>query len=104
MTALVPLTVALFRKDHPDTRRSDAQIQWYCDLDALVLRAYEIGVPGEQITRALQGIAETRLGECADDLASLVAEADEGLKLTCAELIAFIDAHAVRAAKTDDTP
>jgi hypothetical protein len=58
-----PLTVASFREAHPDTQRSDAQISWYCDLDALILELYRLEIPVEHVIGALANITEDRWRE-----------------------------------------
>jgi hypothetical protein len=61
------LTVAAFREAHPfAVDRTDEQVQWYCDLDALVVRAFKLDIPAEAVISALDQIASDRLAETDD--------------------------------------
>ena len=62
-TNLTPLTVTEARDTHGMSARSDEQVQWYCDLDALILRAYALDIPGSAVMAAIEQIALDRLIE-----------------------------------------
>ena len=68
-----PLTPERFNAEHNTAGTiGDEQVAWYCALDALILRAYELDIPGDAVVEALQQIAMDRMIETIVEDAVLI--------------------------------